>query len=326
MLATRRELIDDFIAFKGESGDATARDLAERLLNRALLAIYLKHPWRAFNEPDPYLFSTVDGTRLYAMPSYFGRITGRDGQLRDMTTGAVIYPKEPDDLQAEDPLFGTSLETTGRPHRYVLAGQVGVHTQPVAAGDALEVLSSSAADDAALAPVCYIEGLDAAGRYTRTQVTLDGVTPVAIGTWKQVREFGKAYPFGTTATTELTSSAGTVTLRKVTGAVELQLLFADESARQHDMLTLYPTPDGVYSIAVPMMRGLRRVYRDADPMPREWGNALFEEMHIQWDKNRGKLVSDAQVPRPALVDLISWDNAGRVPSAKFRVPFGQTQR
>jgi hypothetical protein len=317
MQQTRREILDEFLDFLTEKGDSNARNKAERALNRALLTIWLERAWSQF-QGDPHLFSTVAGTRSYALPSHFGRMSGKDGQIRNITNGGWITPREREDLEIEMPTFGTSLEAQGTPSKYVLDGVVGVHTQPSSAGEACEVVSSSGSDVTVRA---FVEGVNDSDQYTRAQVTLTGQTAVAIGTWKRIERFGKSLPEGLDPATELTTSVGSVTLRTVTDATELQTLLSDESAVEHVQLTLVPTPNGVYQISVPFLRALRRVYQDADPMPRFWGNAIFEELCVQWQVNRGKFSSEAQVPRPQLNKLMAFDQAGRVPSLKRRVPF-----
>lgn len=319
MQQTRRELLDDFLGFATEAGDSVARDIAERALNRALLTLWFKHHWSQFRAASPYSFSTVAGTRNYVLPKHFGRMAYKDGRVRNTTNGAWIYPLMQDRVDEHDPGFTTSLETRSAPVGYLQDDTVGVGVQPSSSGEACEVLSSSSADTAVRV---YVEGLDASGVFQRVQVTLTGTSAVAVGTFSRIERFGKSYPDGVTPTTELTSSAGTVTLRTVSGATTLQALASDESAVDLPVITLYPTPDAVYAMAVPYMRAPRRLLHDADPLPRFWGNALFEELQIQWHVNKGNLSSDAQVPRPHLKDLIELENAGRVPFLAQRRPYG----
>jgi hypothetical protein len=320
MLTTRREFLDDFLSHVNGTGDAEARNQAERLINRVIETIWLKRTWRAFHMPDAYEFSTVANTRTYALPDYFGRVASKDGHIRDLTTPRPVLPIELSELQALDPNQGTSLEAAGAPVRYAIAGSAFVHTQPSSSGDALEVVSDSASDVTVRA---YIEGIRD-GQWDRNQVTLNGTTPVAIGTWSKVLKFGKSYPDGTDATTELTTSEGTVTLRKVTGATELQKLLPAESAREVQTLLLYPVPDSVYSMAISIIRAPERLYRDADPIPNMWTNAIFEKMVISWRSADGDGRNiDIADTWPALVDLICFENSQAAQTHRFRTPHRQ---
>lgn len=319
MQQTRRELLDDFLHFVTEHGDSVAVEIAGRVLNRAMLALWMKHPWAQFRAQTPYEFSTVANRRDYALPRHFGRMAHRDGRIRNLTGGEWLLPIGRGELDEAHPEAGTSLDTAGTPRGYLLDNTVGVSVQPSSAGEACEVLSSSASDTAV---TVFVEGLDANGVYTRTAVTLTGTTAVTVGTWARIERFGKSYPDGTTPTTDQTTSAGIVTLRTTSGLTTLQALLPDESAVDLPVLTLYPTPNAVFTIAVPYMIAPRRLRHDADPLPRFWGNALFEELTVQWALNKGKLTSDAQVPRPHLADLVALENASRIPQTMHRRPFG----
>lgn len=319
MLQTQRELLDDFLSFSTEHGDSVARAIANRALNRALLTIWLKHPWAQFRAQSPYEFATVAGTRDYVLPRHFGRMAARDGAIRNLTQPREIFPVNRDDLNATHPSAGTSLETRGAPDRYLLDNTIGVSVQPAAAGEACELVSSSADDDDV---DVYLEGLDASGVYKATKVTLTGTTPVAAGTWSRIEQFGKGYAAGTDPAVDQTTSVGTVTLRTVAGPTTLQTLLPDESGLDLVVLTLVPVPDAVYTIAVPYMLMPRRLYRDSQPLPRLWGNVLFEELCVSWLVNKGKVASDASVPRPHLADLLALENASRVPFTQHRRPYG----
>jgi hypothetical protein len=319
MQQTKREILDDFLGFVIEQGDSIARDIAERALTRALLTVWLKAPWAQFRAPSPYEFATVAGTREYALPRQFGRMADRSGRIRNLTLGTWLDPIDRGELDERHPEAGTSLDVNGQPIGYLLDGTVGVSRQPDSAGEACEVVSSSGSD---IAVEVYLEGLDANGVHTRAEFTLTGAVAVAVGTWSKIFEFGKAYDEATDPTTEDTSSAGTVTLRTVAGPVTLQTLSPDESAVDLPVLSLYRTPDAVYTIAVPYMRAPRRIRHDADPLPRFWGNAIFEDLQIQWHVNKGKYASDAQAPRPHLLDLLGLESANRAAVTKQRRPFG----
>lgn len=318
MIQTRRELLDDFLRYVTEHGDSVAERIAGRALNRALLAIWLKHPWAQFRADTPYELTTVAGTRSYVLPRQFGRMAHRDGRIRNITQGSWIEPIDRGQLDEQRPEAGTSLDSTGLPYGYLMDGTSPVSRQPAAAGEACEVVSSSASDDDV---EVVIEGLDASGAHTRTRVTLNGTTPVAVGTWSRIFEFGKAYDSADTPATDQTSSVGSVTLRTVAGPTTLQTLASDESAVDLPTITFYATPDAAYVIAVPYMRAPRRAYEDADPLPRFWGNALFEEMQADWLVNKGEIASAAQLPRPHLADLIALENANRIPLTRHRRPF-----
>jgi len=320
MHQTRREFLDDILDFVGHANDPGARNTMERILNRAIESMWNKRPWPVFLHPTAYEFSTLANTRAYGLPVWFGRVSGIDGAIRNLTTGQRLYPSTREKLEAEDPTVGTSNEAAGPPRVYYLAGVQPVHTQPAASGDALEVLSDSAADTAVSV---LIGGINGDGQWTSVQVTLTGTVAVPAGTWREVFEFAKAYPDGTTPATEFTSSAGSVTLRKVTGATELQMLLPQESAREVRVLNLYPKPDQAYDIAVPFLRSPRKAWKDADVLPFGWGPALFEECQIEWQVQAGDLSRQAaaQTARPAFIDLTCNENAAAAQMNRRREPF-----
>jgi hypothetical protein len=192
-----------------------------------------------------------------------------------------------------------------------------VQVQPSSAGQALEVLSGNAADTVAKV---FIEGLTTDGLVGQNEVTLTGTTPVAIGTYTQILRFGKAYPSGTTPTTELTSSAGEVTLRVVGGAT-LQTLRPRLSARDHQQIVLSPVPDGVYTIGIPILRGIETINRDAAPLPPNWTNAVFDGMVHFWRVSDHDVSEDASGLWPSLKELIEYDNAQQAQARRFGKPF-----
>jgi hypothetical protein len=308
MQTTRRELLDDFLDTVGAKSDANARNRAERALNRALDRIWSRHPWQQFQLTEPYTFATVAGVRTYALPDYFGRVNAKDDVIRNVTGRAKIWPIESTALVTQDPLQGTTNEQGGTPTRYYLGGVVGVHTQPSPAGEDIEALSDEAADTVARV---LVEGINDKNDWTRAQFTLNGTNPVALGKWKRVQSFAKSYPEGVTPTTELTSSAGQVILRIVAAPLtELQKLLADEAQLELQELVLYPIPNVVHTIAVPIFRRPRRLRFDADPIPTDWDNALLEDLTVQW-RSSGDGTLDEGIARPALIDLIALDNMRR---------------
>lgn len=308
MHVTRKEALDEFLGYVGEQGDPTARDVAERALNRAIETIWGKHPWRDFQSPSPLEFDLVANQRMYALPStIFGRLGL--GKVRNLTRGHVLDPLDTNAAQSLYPNAGTSLETAASPAHYELGGIVGVQRQPAVAGEALEIVSDSADDTSSLRVT--VVGADANGNARRRTFTPTGLTPVAVGTWAYIDEFGKSYREGVEPTSEGTSSAGTISLRTVADATVLQELFPEESAREHRIFIVYPKPNAADRIAVPAMRRPPRLLYDGDPLPGDWWNAIFEELQIAWRVNRGELAIDSQVPRPHLLDLISTDNSNK---------------
>jgi hypothetical protein len=157
------------------------------------------------------------------------------------------------------------------------------------------------------------------------------VAPGAL--WATVDECSKCFlpttiPGETEGTKPLTSSRGTVELAK-TGSRSnpsaypdsyLTYLDPDESARTYPQITFDPPPDGVYDIALPVIRQMRRLTSDSDQIPAEWGPALMEDMLISWRVNTGELGLDANIARPAFLDLVAYDNSIR--PARSTVPFG----
>jgi hypothetical protein len=317
MHQTRRELLDEFVRFVGDDADPTALSIAGAALQRAMTTIWLDRPWSLYRSPVPITLRLVVNQARYSLPDWFGRIG--PGEVRNVSLGGQPLPRLADGQLEEDyPTAGTDFEVAGRPRRYELVGVSGVHTQPLVTGEALEVVSSSTED---VAVRCLLAGTDAQGVWSRRQVTLSGATAVPIGTWGFVDEFGKAYPEGTDPDTVL-SSAGTVTLRKVADATELQALLPQEAAREHRIFMVYPKPSIADVLTIPVVRKVKRLLYDADPLPEDWIPALWEEMGIEWQVNLGEL-SRAQAsaaPRPKLAQLIGYENQQQ--PAIRKKPFG----
>lgn len=322
MQRTRREALDEFLAHVGELGDAASRNLAEASINRAIESIWMERTWRDFLSPAPLELTLTIDQRSYALPDYFGKVG--PGMIRNISQrGYEIGERTLAELQELYPLSGTSAETNGQPMVMAIAGICGVHTQPSSSGDALEVVSDSAADTSTKVKVS-IEGDDSNGRHRRREFTLNGTTAVALGTWRWIDSFGKSYIFGQTPTTEYTSSAGSITLRKVTGATELQYLFPEESSREHRVVTFAPKPNAADVITIPCIRRPKRLLFDADPLPADWWPAVFERMEADWRSNTGEVGSAASVPRPELAKLIGMENCNG-PRPRVR-PFGSIVR
>jgi hypothetical protein len=302
MQKTRREALDEFLAYVGESADSLARRIAEDLLSRAVEAIWLKHPWRDYQSPAPLELALVPGQRSYPLADYFGRL-GK-GRVRNLTRGTPIEPLDSDAADELYPQRGTSLETASTPRHYLLGGIVGVQRQPLVTGEDCQILMDGLVDLAGVRVT--IVGADETGSVRRREFTPNGSFPVAVGTWSWIDELGKSFATSPT-TTYGTTSNGTLTLRTA-GGVVLQELFPEESAREHRVLTLLPKPADADVIAIPMMRRPPRFRLDGDPVPADWWNAIFEEMVIQWRVNRGELPVDSVVPRPHLIDLLCLDN------------------
>ena len=307
MQTSRRELLDDFLDFVVENGDIAARDTAERLYNRALMTIWRKHPWRQFYMPRPLQLTLRTNVRSYVLPTHFGRVGA--GRVRNITSPADIVGLEPDAVELLHPEAGTVEEVAGNPDIYTISGTCGVGVL-VPTPEDLTVVSDSA-NDGAVVQVA-VEGYDAQDRWRRLVVSMGGLGPVALGTlipWT----FTKSYKATTTPPTELTSSAGTVTLSGSVSGV-LQQLLPYESAVEHQIITFYPMPDHDGDIVVvPYLRRPVREVNDADVVPMDWTEALFEEMVIQWRVNQGEMNTDAAANaiRPKFLDLLAFENANR---------------
>lgn len=327
MTETRREFVDRFLKYVGEYGDTQARENAELLFWNVLLEIWLAHPWRQLLMPDPVQITTVAGTRTYILPTFFGRVGSRDGVVRNLTTGEKIAPTTGEEIYETYPEAGTVVDTArGNPTAYAIGGTVGVAAQPSAAGQALQALSSDINDTDV---IVTLEGTNNTGQWDVTQVTLNGTTPVALGTWKApIQSFAKAFPQSVTTlpagVTPYCSSRGTVTLRVVGPGATLQTLLPQESAREQLQITFWRTPLLVHVIGIPTIRLPHRLFRDADVIPALWSPAMFEKMQIEWDVNTGELkrAQAGAVPRPAFVDLVSFDNEQRAGNRRRTVPFG----
>lgn len=319
---TRREIVDRYLRFSGEVNDADAREIANDLVASAVQSMWLRHPFTEFVMPVDYTFSTAVGQPFYVLPTYYGRIASKEGIVRNQTTGAKIFPIRQGDLEQLYPAIGGTLDTArADPAHYTISGKVGVSVQVAIAGEALEAVSSNNGDaDIHL----QIEGLDANGEWNTTQVTLTGTVAVALGTWKYVQTVGKGYTVTADPATPLTSSRGTITIRKVIGAATRLVLLPHEASREQYQLRLYPTPAAVQTIAVPIIRLPRRIFQDADPLPAMWGNAVFEEMKIQGAVNARELAEGAaeQLPRPEFLSLIGYDNELKPATRRRKQAFG----
>lgn len=318
MNLSRRELLDMFLTLYGEKGDSRARDIAEQVLNLSYLDLWLAHPWTDHRMPDPVQITTVANQRSYALPPYFGRVPPRL-RVRNLTTGKELTPYNLDALNLEFPEAGTDLEAASTPERYALGGVTAVTTQPSSSGEALEVVSSDANDTTVKVT---IQGKTSDGFIDETQVTLNGTTPVAVGTWyPPLTGFAKAYPDGSTPATEHTSSRGSVTLRTVAGASTLQKLLPEQSAVEIPTLILHPKPVTAGDIiGVPCIRLPKRLLYDSDTVPGKWTSALIERMGNYWKVNRGELTDVEQGSKAALLSLIGHDNtteAGRIRTTPF---------
>lgn len=334
MQESRRELVDRLLTFMGELSDTGARVVAEQLLTNAIHSIWIKHPFRSFLMPDPYLLTTIAGTRSYVLPPWFGRVANRDGIIQNLTTGTRIWPQEGEDLYADDASAGSALDTqTAAPSRYLIRGMCGLNVQLPAAGVLLEAVSDSVLD---IDVQVVMEGIDANGQFNQVAITLNGTNAVALGAtaWTKGQNFSKSFPQTTAAPTSAqtltnalayTSSRGSVKLRNATDhATIYQTLLPHESLREQWQLTFYRTPDAVYSIGIPVLRLPRRLLNDADPVPTMWGPALFAEARKQYLVNTGELsvAAAAQVPPTELIDLICWDNEQRAGGRSRTEPFG----
>lgn len=303
---SRREMLDLVLDFVGETNDSKARALAAKLLNIAVQNIWMKMAWQQFEVTAPYTFTTITGTPSYPLPAYFGRI--RDGIIRNLTTGARLRPGTRKELEQRHPTANIpGVDEPGLPGVYTVAGAVGVDTQLAAAGEVCTAVSTDALDTTVR---LTIAGLDINGRFRRAQYQLNGALPVTVGTWTKVIEVSKAWPAGTDGTTPLTSSRGTVSVTAATTGELVQLLDYQTAIERHE-LTLWPTPNAAYVIAVPILRAPTKLLYDADLCPWGWGPALLEEMDELWKVNTGLLPRKSNVPGPALLDLVAQENSGR---------------
>lgn len=317
---SRREVVDQYLLWRNALGDDDQRTLAEQILNWAVQDIWMAHPFSDHRLPSPVQVTTIASTRAYVLPSYFGRVPPRVEHLRNLTTGHKLWIRNQEQLDEERPLNGSSLETAGVPDMAAIGGMVGVSVQPSSAGQALEVVSSDVNDTDVRV---LVEGVNTAGNWDETQVTLNGTTAVAIGTWAQpLLTFSKAYPAGTTPATPFTSSRGTVTLRTVAGQSTLQTLLPEESDRSFPSLVLSPMPmTAGQIIAIPTIRAPKKLLYDADALPRFWSSAVLERMKDYWGVGTGERPDLPMNPGPALARLIQHDNStqlGRIRTRGFR--------
>jgi hypothetical protein len=314
MQSTRRELLDDFLDFVGEPDDDDARNVAERLLNRSIDSIYLKHPFKQFRAPAAHEITLVAGTRSYALPSWFGRFQPRVSAF-DLTHQSEVTLIDEMLLKQNDPVVGTSLEPRADPLYAYLGGMSALETEVSTAGTPLEAVSDNANDTNI---ELSVEGIDSNNRQKRTKVTLTGMVAVALGTWKPPVMFvGKAYQQAIDAPTEFTSSLGTVTVQGAGAGAPYLTLQADESAKQQQMVNVSPLPASTTVLALPYLLAPKKMLYGSDALPMWWDAAIWEEMLIQWRINAGEVTLDTNVPRPEFVNLVAFDNS-QGPAPKVR--------
>jgi len=316
---SRRELLDDFLNFVTEPGDATSRDIAERLYNRALMTLWRKHPWRQFRMPTPIQITLQAGQRSYVLPDYFGRVAG--GRIRNISVPCDIVGMEPEMLQTLHPEAGTTEETAGSPDLYTVSGTCGVEAI-LPAPRLLDVSSTSGLEGTVV--TWTVEGFDANRRWRRATgstngpiavtVTDDGGVPLALIPWT----FSKSYKAGNTPTTDLTSSQGTIVLNTHFTGLDDVIVLAQlppyQSAAEHQVITFYPVPDSSGdTVVVPYLRRPVRELNDGDVVPMDWTEALMEEMVLQWRVNTGELSADSasNAARPKFLDLLAWETGNR---------------
>lgn len=313
MQSTRREFLDDFLAFVAEPDDDDARNVAERLLNQAIATIYMRHPFRQFRSPNAFEITTVANTRSYALPPWFGRLLPRTPAY-NLTRPGTLEPVDELAVRGDDPTIGTSAEIAGCPQGFYIGGTSALETEVSTSGTALEAVSDNASDTDILVT---IEGHDSTGRQKRLKVTLTGTVAVALGTWKPpVMRIGKTYPEGSTPAIEFTSSRGTVTVRAAGAGATYLTMGADESTAEHLMVSLVRKPDAVYTIALPFLVAPRRLMYDSDPLPQWWGPAIFERMTHLWRANTGEIPTVEGLATPEFVNLVAFDNAMGPPPTK----------
>lgn len=316
-MLTVREALDTLLDYAGEPGDAEARRVGLALLNDAVVAIWQAHAWLDYRAPTPLELTTTAGAARYSLPSHVGRVLA---PARNLTrVGVPLDTIDPWAAQDRYPSTGLATAASGVPRHFRLSGITGCATQPDPSGTALEVVSDSGSDTNV---TVTLRGDDTAGVQRTTRLTLTGTSPVAAGVWTFLDEVSKAFADTVTSPTPGYSSAGTVTLRRVADADPLLALAATESAREHKVLQLYPTPDAAYVLAFPFQRRPQPLVSGSDALPGDWWLALKEEWEIRYRVNTGELAADSVVPRPALRKLIEDDNLLR-PAPRKR-PIFQT--
>jgi hypothetical protein len=305
MYLTVRDALDNLLLDVGEQGDALARAVALSLLNEAVYEVWDAHPWFDYTSPSPLSLTLTAGSSRYSLPNHVGRVL--DPVENRTRKGAPLASADPVLAAELYPGMGTTDAPVGPPRHWRLSGSTGVYQQPATTGNALEVVSSSAADTNV---TVTLRGDDSDGASRTVRATLTGTTPVALGTFTWVDEFGKATIDSVTPTAGQ-SSAGTVTLRKTTDGTVLQALDKYEAAREHKILQLYPTPDAADVIALPIMRTPNVLVSGSDAIPSGWWKAIKEAWGIAYAKNTGVLARDATPPRPFLNKMIEADNMQR---------------
>jgi hypothetical protein len=109
-------------------------------------------------------------------------------------------------------------------------------------------------------------------------------------------------------------------LRIVSGSTSLQALAPWQSSREHQTIVLYPMPDTVYTIGLPILRAIERSYFDGDPLPPHWENAVLDGMVHFWRVGSADAQEDQSGMWPSLKELIEYDNSERAVARRRAKP------
>ena len=217
--------------------------------------------------------------------------------------------------QDEYPLAGTTLEIRGAPLWFTISGTIGVKKQPSGPPWPLFYLWSTSELD--IDVMVSVVGM----RENETDLIVDtiqlaGQTVKFLPFYTYIQSITKAFPAIAVPPVELTLSRGDIQFayNPPGGPLPLQpfmQLRPWESGRDYRQVIFWPTPAQAETVRMPYIRRPLKLTQDSDGLPDGWWPAIFEEMVIGWRVQNGEVAIDANIPRPCLRDLVSFENQTR---------------
>lgn len=258
MIYTFKDLQDRVLRHLDEtaSGSPTTLALVKDFLNTAHQLRCQEFPWAFMLWPREVTFSTVSGTRLYALHEEFGRPL----YFRNQTTTQYL-----EEIPARGlPENGRDwTQDTSDAQHFFFAGQGAVSVQPGSSGAVVTIVSSSAADTAS-AQAITIYGENASGHVVSEALTPSGTTPVV----------GTTTFYAISDVVKSTSWAGTLTLS--VGAATGLTLLPTQLAKQYRLIHFVESPAAAQTIGYRFYRKVRPLEADGDiPLiPGPWSDLL----------------------------------------------------
>jgi hypothetical protein len=242
--------------------DSSVRTRIRRFINRWQHQILTRPGFTRLLRDGQTTFTTTASQAVYGMPDAIGRIDGITCPSQDM----VLAQRDLSWLRRVDP----GLKAIGGPaEAYIPIGHSAVLRQPAVAGNALYVVSSSAADTTQTVTVrsVGIEGSEYLGSVITTTVTLNGTTPVQVTTFGISEVASGGFVLNTTA-------AGVVSLTDVSGGPTLSKIFPGKLFARYFQFRLWPTPTAALTYTVDYTRSVDNILANNQDVP-----LLPEEFH-----------------------------------------------